>query len=136
MDPVAFTTKRYANRIISDAKSVRVKVSNAGATDLDPGEVVYVAPYLGVLNDVVEAGQTNKPVALALGPVIIATNKLTAEQEFKAGTAVYWDDTTGLFTETPTAVPAGYVYRDVDAQSTPLAYILLLGPNAPAPAAD
>ena len=130
MDPVQFTTTTYADRKVADARSVLVPISASGADlSIKPGVCRYVAPYLGILNEAVElADGESGTYSLEIGPIRIATTKLTGGQTFAAGTKVYFDASTQLFTETPGDIPAGWVYKAKGSESTPGAHILLLPP--------
>lgn len=131
MNPVDFTETRYPDRIVSEARSVKVTIP-ASSTIL-PNDCFYVAPFLGVAMEAVTTGEgETQDIALAVGPLIIATTKLTSGQTFAKGTAVYWDATTQKFTETRTDIPAGWVYKAKGSESVPVAYIFLTGP-APTP---
>lgn len=125
MDPVALvSTTRSKDRIVGDLRSVRVTIPIS--TTLLAGECFYVAPYLGVaMEDVTNDGATTQEIALAVGELLVATTKLTSGQTFAKGTKVYWDASTQKFTETPTAIPAGYVYKAKGTETTPVAYIAL-----------
>ena len=131
MDPVQFTTTTYADRKVADARSVLVPISASGADlSIKPGVCYYVAPYLGILNEAVElADGESGNYSLEIGPMRIATTKLTSGQTFAVGTPVYWDASTQKFTETRTDIPAGWVYKAKGSESTPEAHILLSGPQ-------
>lgn len=127
MDPVNFTNVRYPDRIVSEARSVKVTIPQS--TTLVAGECFYVAPYLGVAMESATNGSgVTKDIALALGPIVVATSKLTAGQTFAAKTKAYWDVSTQKFTETQTDIPAGWVIKAKGSESTPVAHILLLPP--------
>jgi len=128
MDPVNYTSTRYDDRIVSEARSVKVTIPIN--TTLVAGECFYVAPYLGVaMESVTNDGSTTQDIALAVGPLVVATTKLTSGQDFVAGTPVYWVSGTQKFSETRTDIPAGWVYKTKGAESTPVAHILLSGPT-------
>lgn len=128
MDPVNFTNVRYPDRIVSEARSVKVTIPQS--TTLVAGECFYVAPYLGVAMESATNGiGVTKDIALALGPIVVATSKLTSGQTFAVKTKVYWDESTQLFTETPGDIPAGWVYKAKGSESTPVAHIFLQGPR-------
>lgn len=128
MDPVNYTSTRYDDRIVSEARSVKVTIPIN--TTLVAGECFYVAPYLGVaMESATNDGSTTKDIALAVGPLVVATTKLTSGQDFVAGTPVYWVSGTQKFSETRTDIPAGWVYKTKGAESTPVAHILLAGPT-------
>lgn len=131
MDPVQFTTTTYADRKVADARSVLVAISASGADlSIKPGVCRYVAPYLGILNEAVElADGESGTYSLEVGPMRIATTKLTSGQTFAVGTKVYFDASTQLFTETPGDIPAGWVYKAKGSESTPVAHIFLQGPR-------
>lgn len=131
MNPVNVTETRYPDRIVSEARSVVVTIP--ASTTIVPNECFYVAPFLGVAMEAVTTPEDDtQDIALAIGPLIIATTKLTAQQNFFKGTAVYWDSSTQKFTETRTDIPAGWVYKEKGSESVPVAHIFLTGP-APTP---
>ena len=130
VDPVQFTTTTYADRKVADARSVLVAITASGVDlSIKPGVCRYVAPYLGILNEAVELSDGESGTySLEIGPIRIATTKLTSGQTFAAGTKVYFDASTQLFTETPGDIPAGWVYKAKGSESTPVAHIFLLPP--------
>lgn len=128
MDPIAFTTARYTDRKISDAKSVKVTIPTSKV--LLAGEAFYVSPFLGLLTEnVTTVSPATAEAILEVGPLVCTTTKLTAEQNFTLGTIVYWSTATDKFTETPTDILAGVVYKAKGREATPVAHIFILGPS-------
>ena len=99
--PVPSTVHHAYRAKVSDGKSVRVTVPKN--TEIDAGKFYLLDGFFGAAFHSVKTGEGETgEVSLNIEQAEYETDQISTTQAFKVGTPIYWNDSTGKFTETDT----------------------------------
>lgn len=127
--PVPTTVHSVARAKISDGKSVRVTVPEN--TKIEAQKFYLLDGFFGLAMESVETGPgETAEVTLNIEQAVYETDQITVSQEFKVGTPVYFNETTGKLTETAGTDPGNRLVGRVTAPKDENNVIwFLLGPQ-------